>query len=69
MANYTIVGDCVQGLPQTGTTAPGVGALAAVTVVNTQVGAGYFYKGQVVADTLLGAAPVITRLQGFGAIA
>lgn len=67
MANFTILADCVQGLPNTITLTGSTVVSLASGISGRQVG-GYYYKGDVVADTLLGNAGVITRLQNLGAI-
>lgn len=66
MANYTILHSLVQGAPSAVTVAPTPPSLASQT--SASITSAYYTQGTVVADTLLGNAAIITRLQGLGAI-
>lgn len=71
MANYTILGDCVQGVPAALTLNGAAGGLplpSFATSITGRVVGQYFYKGDTAADTALGNAGVITRLTDLGAI-
>jgi hypothetical protein len=53
MATYTVVGNVVQGLPQTGTNVRTSNPLNEILVTNTQVGGTYYYKGAVIDQALI----------------
>jgi len=67
MASYLIVHSVVQGIGTSVTLAPTPQPLTGQT--SGMITSVYFTQGTTVADTQLGAAPVIARLLALGAIA
>lgn len=67
MANITILHDMVQGLPTIITLDNSTIVSHASAINRIQVGTGYFTRGQVVDETLIGAAGIITTLRALGA--
>lgn len=59
MANYTIVDNCIQGIPNFLTLNGSTVVPLASSITNRQVGV-YHYKDAVVSDTLIGDASVVT---------